>query len=204
VIGVAGGSGSGKTTVTKALLQRVGRNRIAVLPHDSYYLDLSHLPLEQRRQVNFDHPDSFDNGLYIKQIDALLNGTPIAIPTYNFATYTRLERTITVQPQPVILLEGILIFADAALRERMDIKLYVDAESDLRFIRRLQRDIVSRGRSVESVVDQYLRSVRPMHLEFVEPSKRYADIIIPSGGMNKIAIDMVAARIERMLNQAES
>lgn len=199
VIGVAGGSGSGKTTVTNAILDRVGRERIAVLPHDSYYLDLSHMPLEQRKHINFDHPDSFDNSLYLTHVDALIRGEQVAMPTYDFTTYVRRPEVTVVLPHPVVLLEGILIFADAALRSRMSIKLYVDAESDLRIIRRIQRDTTSRGRTVESVIEQYLRTVRPMHLEFVEPSKRYADIIIPSGGQNRIAIDMVAARIERML-----
>jgi uridine kinase len=201
VIGVAGGSGSGKTTVSRAILDRVGRERIAFLPHDSYYRDLSHLPMEQRARVNFDHPDAFDSALYLAHVDALAHGQAVALPTYDFASYVRLPEVITVRPQPVVLLEGILIFADAALRERMAIKLFVDAESDLRIIRRIQRDTHSRGRTVESVIEQYLRTVRPMHLEFVEPSKRYADIIIPQGGLNAIAIDMVVARIERMLGE---
>jgi uridine kinase len=199
VIGVAGGSGSGKTPVTRAILQRVGRERIAVLPHDSYYHDLSHLPLAQRAQVNFDHPDAFDNALYLAHMDALAHWQQVAMPSYDFTTYVRLPEVLVVQPQPVVLLEGILIFADAGLRARMSIKLFVDAESDLRIIRRIQRDTRSRGRTVESVIEQYLRTVRPMHLEFVEPSKRYADIIIPSGGLNAIAIDMVVAKIERLL-----
>jgi uridine kinase len=200
VIGVAGGSGSGKTTVTRAILQRVGRERIAVLPHDSYYHDLSHLPLAQRAQVNFDHPDAFDNARYLADVQTLVAGRPIALPTYDFATYVRLPEVVMVAPQPVVLLEGILIFADAALREQMSIKLFVDAESDLRIIRRIQRDTQQRGRSLESVIGQYLTTVRPMHLEFVEPSKRYADVIIPQGGENSIAVDMVVARIERLLN----
>ena len=199
VIGVAGGSGSGKTTVSHAILERVGAERITFLQHDSYYRDLAHLPLEQRRLVNFDHPNAFDNQLFIEHIDALLRGEPAPVPTYDFATYTRGAETILILPQPVILLEGILIFADAALLERMDIKLFVDAASDLRIIRRLQRDLIERGRTVESVIQQYLATVRPMHLEFVEPSKRDADIIIPRGGLNAIAIDMVVARIELML-----
>jgi uridine kinase len=202
VIGVAGGSGSGKTTVTNAIVERVGLERIALLPHDSYYNDLSHLPLEQRAQVNFDHPDAFDNALYLAHLDALIHGQQVAIPTYDFTTYIRLPEELVVLPQPVILLEGILIFADASLRSRMSIKLFVDAESDLRIIRRIQRDTQSRRRTVDSVIEQYLTTVRPMHLEFVEPSKRYADIIIPNGGLNAIAIDMVVARIERMLDDS--
>jgi uridine kinase len=200
VIGVAGGSGSGKTTVTNAILERVGRERIALLPHDSYYRDLSHLPIEERRAFNFDHPDAFDNALYLEHLDTLTQWQPVAVPTYDFATYVRLPGVMMVSPQPVVLVEGILIFADAELRSRMSVKLFVDAESDLRIIRRIERDTQSRGRSVESVIAQYLQTVRPMHLEFVEPSKRYADVIIPNGGQNAIAIDMVVARIERMLD----
>ncbi|HEU4326330.1 MAG TPA: uridine kinase [Roseiflexaceae bacterium] len=200
VIGVAGGSGSGKTTVSTAILERVGRERIAFLQHDSYYHDLSHLPLDERRQVNFDHPDSFDNDLFVRHLDALIGWEPVAMPLYDFASYTRLPEVETVAPQPVVLVEGILIFGDAALRQRMDVKLFVDAEGDMRFIRRVQRDVRERGRSLDSVVEQYLRTVRPMHLEFVEPSKRYADIIIPRGGLNAIAIDMVVARILVLLD----
>jgi uridine kinase len=203
VIGVAGGSGSGKTTVSNAILERVGPARIAFLQHDSYYHDLAHLPFEQRQQINFDHPNAFDNALYIAHLDALIRGEPIQVPSYNFVTYTRRRNTLAVEPRPVILLEGILIFGDAALRDRMDIKLFVDAEGDLRLIRRMQRDLRERGRTAESVIAQYLRTVRPMHLEFVEPTKRYADIIIPRGGLNAIAIDMVVARIERMLEQTD-
>ena len=201
IIGVAGGSGSGKTTVTRAILDRVGRERIALLPHDSYYRDLSHLPLEERARINFDHPDAFDNELYLAHLDALARGQPVALPTYDFTSYVRLPEVVQIEPQPVVLLEGILIFVDAQLRSRMAVKLFVDAESDLRIIRRIERDTHSRGRTVESVIEQYLQTVRPMHLEFVEPSKRYADIIIPSGGLNPIAIDMVVARIEVLLGE---
>lgn len=201
VIGVAGGSGSGKTTVSQAILSRVGRDRIAFLQHDLYYHDLSHLPLEQRRQVNFDHPDAFDNALFVQQLDTLIRGAPIEAPLYDYATYMRQTQTELVLPQPVILIEGILIFADAELRRRMQIKLFVDAEGDTRFIRRLQRDLRERERTVDSVISQYLKTVRPMHLEFVEPSKRYADIIIPRGGLNAIAIDMIVARIESLLGE---
>ncbi|HEU5103113.1 MAG TPA: uridine kinase, partial [Roseiflexaceae bacterium] len=193
---------SGKTTVMHAILGCVGHARVAVLPHDAYYRDLSHLPLEQRARVNFDHPDAFDNTLYLEHLDALIGGQPVQMPTYDFATYVRLPETLAVTPQPVMLLEGILIFADAQLRERMGVKIFVDAESDLRIIRRIQRDTQSRGRTVESVIEQYLKTVRPMHLEFVEPSKRYADIIIPNGGLNAIAIDMVVAKIEQLLDSS--
>lgn len=200
IIGVAGGSGSGKTTVSRAILQRVGSERIAYLEHDSYYRDLSHLSREERARVNFDHPDSLDNSLLIEHLEALCNGCAIDVPIYDFTKDNRTGNVRVVEPQPVVLVEGILIFADKALRERMDIKIYVDADADLRFIRRIQRDIHDRGRSIEAVVEQYLKTVRPMHLEFVEPSKRYADVIIPRGGLNSIAIDMVVARIEGMLS----
>ncbi|MEP7190620.1 MAG: uridine kinase [Roseiflexaceae bacterium] len=200
VIGVAGGSGSGKTTVMNAILDRVGHERVAVLPHDAYYRDLAHLAREERAQVNFDHPDAFDNVLYLAHLHALTNRQQVAMPTYDFANYIRLPEVLNVLPQPVVLLEGILIFADAQLRAHMGIKIFVDAESDLRIIRRIQRDTHSRGRTVESVIEQYLKTVRPMHLEFVEPSKRYADMIIPNGGLNAIAIDMVVAKIEQLLD----
>ena len=201
VIGVAGGSGSGKTTVSRAILDRVGSERIAFLQHDAYYYDLSHLTFEKRRKVNFDHPDAFDNDLFLTHVDRLVQGQTVESPKYDFAHYVRLPQVIEIEPRPVVLLEGILIFADAALRKRMDIKLFVDAESDMRFIRRLRRDIRDRKRSVDSVIEQYQKTVRPMHLEFVEPSKRYADIIIPRGGLNAIAIDMVVARIEWMMTE---
>lgn len=199
IIGVAGGSASGKTTVSQAILRRVGPDRIAYIPHDLYYRDLSHLPLEQRATFNFDHPNALDNELLVAHIDALSAGHPVDVPTYDFATYVRLPSTRTVLPRPVILIEGILIFAEPVLRRRMQIKLFVDADPDLRFIRRLKRDVEERGRTVEAVVNQYLNTVRVMHLEFVEPTKRYADLIIPEGGRNTIAIDMLVARIESEL-----
>ena len=199
IIGVAGGSASGKTTVSQSILRRVGADRIAYIPHDLYYRDLSHLPLDQRASFNFDHPDALDNELLVAHIDALAAGHPVDVPTYDFATYVRLPTTRTILPRPVILLEGILIFAEPVLRRRMQIKLFVDADADLRFIRRLKRDVEERGRSVDMVVNQYLNTVRLMHLEFVEPTKRYADLIIPEGGRNMIAIDMLVARIESEL-----
>jgi uridine kinase len=199
IIGVAGGTGSGKTTVSRAILQRVGDERIAYIEHDSYYRDLPHLSLAERAQVNFDHPDSLDNELLIEHLDTLASGQPVDVPEYDFTLYARKDETRPVHPHAVVLVEGILIFADKALRDRMDIKIYVDADADMRFIRRIQRDIRERGRELDAVVEQYLQTVRPMHLEFVEPSKRYADIIIPRGGLNAIAIDMVVARIEDML-----
>ncbi len=200
IIGVAGGTASGKTTVSAKILEAVGRNRLAYIEHDAYYRDLSHLPLTKRRNLNFDHPDSLENELLITHLKTLLRGEPVQIPVYDFATYTRSQELKLVKPRRVILVEGILIFADKQLREMMDIKIYVDAAADLRFIRRLKRDTLERGRTVEMVIEQYLKTVRPMHLEFVEPSKRHADVIIPGGGRNITAIQMVVAQIQRMLD----
>jgi len=199
IIGVAGGTGSGKTTVAREILQRVGFERIAYIPHDAYYRDASGLPPEERDKLNFDHPDALDNDLLIKHLHLLQAGKPVEVPIYDFTTHTRRKETRHVDPQPVILLEGILIFVDRRLREMMDVKIYVDTDADLRFIRRLQRDIAERGRTMESVIEQYLSTVRPMHLEFVEPSKRYADVIIPEGGFNEVAIDMVVSRIQALV-----
>jgi len=200
VIGIAGGSGSGKTTVAQVILQRVGPERIAFLQHDSYYKDLGGLPPAQRVEVNFDHPNSLESELLIRHIEQLKRRRVVEVPIYDFSTHSRTERTFTVQPRSVILVEGILLFAEPALRELFDVKLFVDTDSDIRFIRRLQRDISERGRTTDSVIHQYLTTVRPMHLEFVEPSKRYADVIIPEGGFNTAALDMVVARIETMLS----
>jgi uridine kinase len=200
VIGIAGGSGSGKTTVAQTILQRVGPDRISFLQHDAYYKDLSGLPPAQRIQVNFDHPNSLESDLLKEHILQLRNGLAVNVPIYDFSTHSRTERTYTVQPRGVILVEGILIFAEAGLRELFDVKIFVDTDSDLRFIRRLERDISERGRTTENVIKQYLSTVRPMHMEFVEPSKRYADVIIPEGGFNTAALDMVVARIESLLN----
>jgi uridine kinase len=199
VIGIAGGSGSGKTTVAQVILQRVGRERIAFLQHDSYYKDLSGLPPTQRADVNFDHPDSLETQLLIEHIASLRDGKPVQVPIYDFSADRRTGETFTVQPCRVILVEGILIFTEPELRQMFDVKIFVDTDSDLRFIRRLERDITERGRSTASVIEQYTHTVRPMHLEFVEPSKRYADVIIPEGGFNAAALDMVVARIEALL-----
>lgn len=199
VIGIAGGSGSGKTTVAQEILQRVGPDRIAFLQHDSYYKDLSGLPPAQRAEVNFDHPNSLETELLIQHIASLRDGKPVQVPIYDFSTHSRTSQTYTVQPRVVILVEGILIFTEPALRELFDVKIFVDTDSDIRFIRRLERDLKERGRTTESVIKQYLSTVRPMHLEFVEPSKRYADVIIPEGGHNTAALDMVVARIEALL-----
>jgi len=199
IIGVAGGTASGKTTVSDAILERVGSDRIAYVQHDSYYRDLSHLPIEERRKLNFDHPDALETELLVAHLRQLRAGEAIEVPIYDFATYQRRVETRRIKPCRVILVEGILIFVDRDLREMMDIKLYVDTDADLRFIRRLERDIRERGRTMEAVIQQYLTTVRPMHLEFVEPSKRYADVIIPAGGFNRTAIEMIIARVEDML-----
>jgi len=199
VIGIAGGSGSGKTTVQRKVMERFGPRRIALLDHDAYYRDLAHLPAERRARFNFDHPDALETGLMVEHLDALLEGQSIEKPTYSFETHSRQLETETIEARPVILVEGILVLAEPELRERMDVKLYVDAPDDVRLMRRIERDLHQRGRSVESVLEQYRRTVRPMHLEFVEPSKRHADLIIPRGGRNQVAIDMVLARVQSLL-----
>jgi len=199
IIGVAGGTASGKTTVSKRILEAVKADHLAYLQHDAYYRDLSHLPFAERQAFNFDHPDSLEDELLIAHLEALQQGQAVEIPVYDFTQYVRTSERILIQPKPVILVEGILIFADKALRQLMDLKIYVDTPDDLRFIRRLQRDVLERGRTVEHVIEQYLDTVRPMHLEFVEPSKRHADVIIPHGGRNIKGIQMVVAQIERML-----
>ena len=201
VIAVAGGTGSGKTTVAKEILERVGAQHIAYIPHDAYYRDLSHLSPDERSQVNFDHPDSLETKLLVEHLRALRDGRAVEIPIYDFTTHTRTPHTRRVELAPVILVEGILVFVEPELRDLFDVKLYVDSDADVRFIRRLRRDILERGRTVESVCDQYLSTVRPMHLEFVEPSKRYADVIIPEGGFNEVAIEMVAARLRGLLDE---
>jgi uridine kinase len=199
VIGVAGGTGSGKTTVASRILDRVGTEHITYIAHDAYYRDLSHLPERLRAQVNFDHPDALETELLVEHLKKLRDGEPIEMPMYDFTTHTRTDRTQRVEVAPVIIVEGILVFVEPELRELFDVKIYIDTDADVRFIRRLRRDIEDRGRSVQSVCEQYLSTVRPMHLEFVEPSKRYADVIIPEGGFNEVAVEMVAARLKGML-----
>lgn len=201
VFGVAGGTGSGKTTVAHAILDQVGTEKIAFLPHDAYYRELSHPSEEERAKVNFDHPDSLETELLIHHVKELLAGRAIDLPVYDFTTHTRTGETIRVEPAPIILVEGILIFSDPELRELMDIRIYVDADADLRFIRRMTRDVQERKRTVESVIDQYMTTVRPMHVEFVEPSKRYADVIVPEGGFNRVAMTMIGARLKELLQQ---
>lgn len=199
VIGIAGGTGSGKTTVANVILERVGAQNIAFLAHDSYYRDLKDLPRAQRDLVNFDHPDSLETDLLVVQLGILRRWEAVDVPVYDFTIHSRTSQTRHLEPQPVILVEGILVFAEPELRGLFDVKIYVDTDPDVRFIRRLKRDLVERGRTVDSVIQQYETSVRPMHLEFVEPSKRYADVIIPEGGLNTVAMDMVVARIETLL-----
>jgi uridine kinase len=194
-IGVAGGSGSGKTTVAHGILEALAGDAVLV-DQDAYYKDLAHLPLEERARVNFDHPDAFDTELMIAHLGRLAAGEAIDKPTYDFSRHTRGGAVVRIEPRPVIVVEGILLFADARLRDALDVKVFVDVADDVRFIRRLLRDVQERGRTMENVVEQYLRTVRPMHLEFVEPSKRWADVIIPEGGRNAIGIEMLRARVE--------
>ncbi|HEU5083890.1 MAG TPA: uridine kinase [Acidimicrobiales bacterium] len=201
VLGVAGGSGSGKTSVVDKIVEDVGADRVAVLRHDRYYHDLRHLPLEERFQVNVDHPSAFDDDLFIEHVRALVAGQPVHTPRYDYATFTRIDGADTVEPRPVVLVEGILLFASARIRELVDVKVYVDADADLRLLRRLRRDVIHRGRTVEDVITQYERSVQPMHLEFVEPSKRWADVIVPRGVENVVGVDLVTSRIESLLLQ---
>lgn len=201
VIGIAGGSGSGKTTVLHRIIRAFGPEHIATLDHDAYYHSLEHLPLEERAAFNFDHPDALETALMSRHLDALLAWEAIEKPIYNFTTHLRESATEHIEPRPVIIVEGILVLAEPALLKRMDIKIFVDAPDDIRLMRRIRRDLQERGRSIESVLDQYERTVRPMYLEFVEPSKRKADVIIPRGGHNRVAIEMVMARIEASLRQ---
>jgi uridine kinase len=200
VFGVAGGTASGKTTVARAILSAVSAAQVAYLPHDAYYRDMGDLPFTERARLNYDHPDSLETELLIAHVRRLLDGQVVHIPVYDFTGHRRTERAITVEPAPVILIDGILIFTSAELRSLMDVKIYVDTDADVRFIRRLERDMQERGRSLESIVSQYLNTVRVMHLEFVEPSKRYADVIIPHGGLNRVAMDMVVSRLLSLLS----
>lgn len=204
IIGIAGGSGSGKTTVVKAITEQL-KEQVVVIPQDSYYKDSSHLPMEERQKVNFDHPDSIDFDLLNKHLEMLRNGQSIEQPVYSYLTCSRSKtETVTVYPAEVIIIEGILIFTCARLREQMDIKIFVDADDDDRLMRVMARDIIERGKTVESVIERYTKTVKPMYLQFIEPSKRYADIIIPQGGHNKVAIDIIAATIEKSLAQCKA
>ncbi|MDQ6803233.1 MAG: uridine kinase [Acidobacteriota bacterium] len=201
IIGIAGGTGSGKTTVAQAIYDRVGSDRIEWISHDSYYRNFDALSTEERHRINFDHPDSLETELLIRHLDVLAKGSSVDVPKYDFAVHARSQATQRVEPRRVIIVEGILVLAEAELRRRIDIKLFVDTPADIRFMRRLLRDIQTRGRTLESVVQQYLTTVRPMHEEFVEPSKRYADLIIPEGGENQVALDAIISRVEHLLSE---
>jgi uridine kinase len=198
VIGVAGGSGSGKTTVVRRIEDSIGNGQVSVLDHDRYYRDRNDLRLEERASLNYDHPDSLETDLLVRHLLELRAGRPVEVPVYDFARHARQRGTETFVPRRALIVEGILVFTDAALRDLMDVKVFVDTDDDIRFIRRLQRDISVRGRTVTSVIEQYLGTVKPMHLEFVEPSKRYADIILPQGGHNAVAIDMLLTLIRSL------
>jgi uridine kinase len=199
LIGVAGGSGSGKSTVVKNLMNVLGPEQAVCIAHDHYYRDQSHLPMAERLKVNYDHPSSLETELLIQHVQDLRAGKTIDRPVYDFAEYTRSPQTVKVQPAPVIIVEGILIFESKLLRQLLDLKVFVDTDNDIRFIRRLQRDIAERGRTADSVIEQYLGTVRPMYLEFVEPNKRYADVIIPEGGENKVALELLLARVREIV-----
>lgn len=199
VVGVAGGTGAGKTTVTASIITAIGPESVAVLPEDAYYREYAHLSEADRMRINWDHPDAIEVDLMMEHIYRLLAGRAIERPVYDFAAYARLPETVHIEPRPVVLVEGILIYVDERLRDIFDIKVFVDTDADLRFIRRLERDVEQRGRTVESVVQQYLATVRPMHLAFVEPSKRFSDIIVPEGGTNLVAIELLRnALLHRM------
>lgn len=201
IIGICGGTGSGKTTVAKSILEAVSTRDVVFIQQDSYYRNLKDLPLDGRQLANFDHPDALDNDLLVNHVRKLKAGEPVDLPIYDFRTHTRMNETLSVEPQPIVIVEGILIFADPRLLEQLDIKVFVDTPDDIRFIRRLRRDLAERGRTVESVIEQYLVTVRPMHMQFVEPSKRHADVIIPEGGHNLVSIDLISGKIrERLAN----
>lgn len=199
VIGVAGGTGSGKSTVARRVADALGSRSVAFLDMDAYYRNLTHLSLDERRRVNWDHPDAFDLELLLEHLRSLMAGEPVEKPVYDFVTHARSGRTVRVEPGAVIVLDGILLFVDTRVRELCDVKVYVDADADIRLVRRVRRDMRLRGRPLDEILDQYLSTVRPMHLEFVEPSKRYADVIVPRGGHNEVAIEMIVARIQRRL-----
>lgn len=199
LLGVAGGSGSGKTTVAERLTGLIGEPDLALVRLDAYYRDRNHLPFEERAAINYDHPDAFDWPLLLDHVDALLDGLEVEVPVYDFASYVRLPDRVTVAPARVVVVEGILVLYEPKLRERFDLRVFVDTDADVRFIRRLERDVAERQRSVESVVEQYLATVRPSHEQFIEPSKRHADVIVPHGGMNAPALDVLLARVRELL-----
>ena len=204
IIGISGGTGSGKTTVANRILENVRASEVVFIQQDSYYRNLKDLPLDYRQVANFDHPDAIDNDLLVNHVRKLRAGESVELPIYDFRTHTRSNETRYVEPKPIVIVEGILIFADPRLLEQMDIKVFVDTPDDIRFIRRLRRDIAERGRTAESVIEQYLATVRPMHMQFVEPSKRHADVIIPEGGHNLVSIDLLSGKIRERLASALS
>jgi uridine kinase len=199
LLGVAGGSGSGKTTVAERLAGLIGGSDLALVRLDAYYRDRNHLPFEERAAINYDHPDAFDWPLLLDHVQALLDGHAVQVPVYDFATYERLPDRVTLRPAQVVVVEGILVLYDPELRERFDLRVFVDTDADVRFIRRLERDVAERERSPDSVIEQYLATVRPSHEQFIEPSKRYADVIVPHGGMNAPALDVLLARVRELL-----
>ena len=201
IIGIAGGTGSGKTTVVKNIIDNLPANEVVLLPQDSYYKDSSHIPAEERQNINFDHPDAFDWDLLSKHITMLKQGQAIEQPIYSYITSTRQKETIHIEPKQVVIIEGILALSDAKLRELMDLKIFVDADPDERLIRVIQRDVVERGRTAEAVMERYIRVLKPMHLEFIEPCKRYADLVIPQGGHNQKAIEIMKLFIEKKLSE---
>jgi uridine kinase len=203
VFGVAGGTASGKTTVAQAILAAVGASQVAYLPHDAYYRDMAFLTPAERARLNYDHPNSLETELLIEHVQELVVGQPVHVPIYDFSEHRRTDQTKLVEPSPIILIDGILIYTNRELRDLMDVKIYVDTDADVRFIRRMERDMNERGRSLDSIVKQYLETVRLMHLEFVEPSKRYADVIIPYGGLNRVAMDMVVSQLMVLLGRRE-
>lgn len=199
VLGVAGGSGSGKSTVVREVCRLLGPGVASVIHHDAYYRDLSHLPLEDRVAVNFDHPDSLETELMVAHVECLLAGRPAELPTYDFSTHTRAPGVEPLEPTPLLVLDGILVLADSRLRSAMDLKVFVDTDADLRLLRRIRRDVVKRGRTADSVIAQYEATVRPMHMEFVEPSKRHADLVVPEGGYNRVAVDLVVSKLRALM-----
>lgn len=199
VIGVAGGTGSGKTTVVRKIMQNFSQEQVIMIPQDSYYVDQSHLDWEERKRINYDHPLAFDNDLLIEHIKKLREGKPVDMPIYSYITYSRQKEVNHIEPKDIVMVEGILVLEDKRIRDLLDIKIFVDTDADERFIRRLKRDIMERGRSVEGVIQQYMEVVRPMHMQFVEPTKRYADIIVPEGGQNTVAIDILTTKIRSIL-----
>jgi uridine kinase len=201
IIGIAGGSGSGKSTVARNVAQALHAESVAFLDMDAYYLNFAHLPLEERRKINWDHPEAFDWELLVSHLEHLSAGEPIDKPVYDFVTHTRSDRTVVIPAATVVVIDGILLFSDARVRDLCDVKVFVDADADIRLIRRIRRDMNKRGRPLNEILEQYVTTVQPMHMEFVEPSKRYADVIVPRGGHNAVAIEMIVAKIQRRLTK---